>query len=228
MNMAPETAILIPNLQLLPNWSEQNTPSAPEPDIDPNPPGDCYTFAGAPGMSTGRVFAAKGRSDGQTGGWLSAIKLPYIPGISNGQLDFDLWLSQNALTLGNTFEFDFLACLGGFNYLFGFQVLPRQGQLQISNPQAGWQAVFSGPKSLNPAVKHHFTLSYAWDPTAHTFTFVGIVIDGVEYQIPAGQNSQQASNPNWDDCLIVQVQQGTTGTPGWWEHVIDNMVLSVW
>lgn len=226
--MAPDTAILIPNLQKRQGWTKQNTLEHPDPSIDPNPPADCALVSAPPSDPSGLLFAVQGQV-GKYCGWLSAQKLPYLPNTGHAQLDLDLILDPRAQAEGQAFELDFLVSHNGFNYLFGFEVLPQQNdELQISNPQAGWQAAFVGPGKLSPLVPIHFSMEYQWDESSHTFSFVSVAVNGVTYPIPAGQNPQNATNPHWSDVMIVQVQQDTKPDGGSYWFILDNVSLHVW
>lgn len=225
---APDTAALFPQIQKRFGWTRQNTIDHPDTSIDPNPPQDCALVYSPPSNPNGLLFGIQGQP-GKYCGWLSAFKLPWYPTTGHAQLEFDLTIDPNALTVAQALEFDFLVSRNGFNYLFGFEVLIQDGnQLQISNPAAGWQAKFPGPASLTPLKPTHFRLSYKWDENAHPFSFMGVNIDGVDYPIPLGQNPQTASNPKWSDVFIIQVQLDTPPSAGSYWLILDNVDLRIW
>jgi hypothetical protein len=215
--------MIIPALQLLPGWTQQATP-----DITPHPPASFGYLQ--PSARGGMVFYCTGQK-GEYCGWLSAQHLPLpadLPAVFPVSFDLSVIFNEQALKSGQAFEFDFLHCQNGWNYLLGTQVLLNQGNaLNVSNNSGGWQApAFPGPQVLAAGVPHRFTLYGVVDTVAHAYTRGPIIIDNVIYPPPANQSSLKATNAKWSDGIIPQIQMGTPNDGSSWNFELLDASVS--
>lgn len=214
----PITAIIDPQIQTNLGLTKQTGP-----DIGAEPPADYGFVQGLPGRPTGVLYYVEGTA-GKYQDWLSACKRPYLPNSGNLQLGFDLILDSNYLKIAQALEYDTVVCIGGWNYLFGFQILPNKNLYQISGQdQIGWQATNSVDlSSVVPNIPVHLTFNYKFDVNSKIYSFISFSINDSVIQIPLNQQNLKGINKNWTDHAILQIQLDTNQQAGRYSEIIDN------
>jgi hypothetical protein len=215
--------IVLSGLHLLPGWTRQATP-----DITPNPPQTYGYYQKIPGE--GMFLYCQGQA-GKYCGWLTALVLPLPAGIPpqftmSGDLVFrvDSQTPQNAQAI----EFDIIAAISQYNYLGGTQMLPQQGNaFQIADVNGGWQPAFPGPTTFAADVEHHLTICNVVNTANQTYTRPNLVLDNGIYVPPTAEQNLNGNKLEWDDCLIVQIQQGTKNDGSGWTMIVDDCSLTI-
>lgn len=157
---------------------------------------------------------------------------PLQPNTGNLSLSYDLTVDNNGANV-QARERDVRIEKDGWDYNFSFQIVDSVGgKLQISGQGGGWQDIGYSIPALDPSVVHRFACIYSFNFAAHSYSYVGIFIDGVWYPIPARAQNLQAQNLGWTDGAVVQFQQDLTAAAGdaglGYSEEVTNLNLTWW
>jgi hypothetical protein len=86
------------------------------------------------------------------------------------------------------------------------------GELQVSNPAAGWVNTGNVIGKYAPNVDHELLVLYEFDFTKRTLTTLGFVFDDAFFSVPANVATVPGAAKGWTDKMKVTVQLQQTLT----------------
>jgi hypothetical protein len=201
--------------------------------------GSCGTTDCAGGSGTGSFWQAFSQGSPSLGG--SSMEL-YRDGVyanalwwrkfgnynwaTNLLLDFYVQLDQDSLTNAQSLEFDPFQFVGGYNYMAGSQCNYAAGLWDIYDAADGhWVHTTVPCKKFSADTWHHIQWYVTVDHTAHTYTYVTLVVDGQPYSIGM---TEGAKNNGWNNNVGVQWQLDVNSKGDGYHEWVDQASLTVW
>jgi hypothetical protein len=201
--------------------------------------GFCDSAACAGGRGNGTAWQALGQSSPSLSG--SSMEL-YRDGVYSNALwwhkfgadnratnllwDFYVQLDQASLTNGQALEYDAFQFVDGYNYMVGSQCDYGAGVWDIYDKAgAHWVHTTIACKKFAPDTWHHIQWYMTTDHTAHTYTYVTLVVDGESYSV---NQTEGAKSDGSGDNVGVQWQLDVNSSGGGYHQWVDQASFTVW
>ena len=140
--------------------------------------------------------------------------------------DFQMQLDDAAATYTQALEYDSYQFLDGYNYMIGSQCdYPKQVWDTYDAANARWVVTSIPCPKFTANTWHHIQWYVTTDHTAHTYTYVTLVVDGKS--IPVNQTYTARYN-GWNHDVGVQWQLDTNSKGGGYHEWVDQASLTVW
>jgi hypothetical protein len=183
-------------------------------------------------IGNGRLFTIQGATQPTNANVLWYQSLGFAEGVSNFLLEYDLGVDANESNVWAR-ERDFRVSNAGEDANFSCQLLKNsQGyELDISNESGGWVNTGLTVPSLKPTIMHHFTHIGQFNMQTNTYSYKMVVIDGMEYTIPAKLQNLTTTHLGWPSGIYPQFQQDLDGAQNQnlgFSEFITNMNLICW
>ena len=143
--------------------------------------------------------------------------------------DLWFWIDTSSTTL-TALEFDpDMSNDGGYTYSASMQCQASSSHWRYWNELGGaWvDSGYSCGVLSQKGSWHHFQLYATINHTAHTYTYVALVVDGVTV-FSGGTTTYSAQNNGWSNNLWVQEQIDNTSSTGTNMVYYDTYTLSAW
>ena len=217
----PSNAIVFNNIDERGNWSY------------------CHNRGCSGGSGSGRYWMAQhqnppSRDGGSTeffnsGVWANALwwqKLGAHNNVHHLLWDFYFRLDSNSSHATQALEFDAFQFVHGYNYMIGTQCDYGSGKWDTWDAHAGrWVASSLSCPRFSTNTWHHVQWYMTTNTSAHTYTFVTLVVDGNARSVNV---THSAKNLGWSDNLGVQFQLDVNRTGEGYHEWTDLVKLTVW
>jgi hypothetical protein len=217
----PPGAIVFNNIDDRSNWSTCHDPSC------------------AGGSGEGTYWMAQDQQnpsrDGtatefyNSGSWANSLwtqKLGANNNVHNFLWDFWIYVDSESQTYGQALEFDAFQFVNGYNYMMGSQCDYGGGKWDTWNETTGhWIPTSLTCTKFSPNTWHHIQWYMTTNTSAHTYTYVTLVIDGSGHSI---NYTGHALYNGWGNNLGVQWQLDDNAAGGGYEEWTDKSTLTVW
>jgi hypothetical protein len=125
----------------------------------------------------------------------------------NLQVDFDLFVGPSVSNLQLIQTDSIIVTPDEFWYNGSLQLnLDEGGQFQIVDVNGLWVDVPFAAPGIPSVGKHHYTVKYTWDDTAHTISVVSIAFDSFVYKVPANLQNVPVQTKVWAPGVSYQLQ----------------------
>ena len=200
----------------------------------------CHNPGCAGGSGKGTYWMAEHQSspsrDGastefyNSGVWANALwwqKLGANDGVHHFLWDFYFQVNDNAKNAAQALEFDTFQFVHGYNYMIGTECNIKGGGVWDTwNGTSGKWAHTSIPCSgFSPNTWHHIQWYMTTNASAHTYTYVTLVVDGKAYGVNV---TQHAKDLGWSDNMGVQFQMDVDASGEGFHEWTDAVKLTVW
>ena len=164
-----------------------------------------------------------------SGVWANALwwqKVGAHNSVHNFLYDFYVQVDSNSTHGGQALEFDVFQFVHGYNYMIGTQCDYGYGKWDTWDEHAGrWvRSSISCPR-FSANTWHHVQWYMTTNTSAHTYTYVTLVVDGHNYPVNI---THSAKNLGWSDNLGVQFQLDVNASGEGYHEWTDNVKLTVW
>jgi hypothetical protein len=164
-----------------------------------------------------------------SGAWANALWWKKVGGhdtASNFLWDFYAQVDEASVGAAQALEFDSYQFVGGYNYMFGSQCDLGAGKWDVWDEMDGqWIHTNIACKTFAPNVWHHIQWYVQTNTSAHTYTFVTLVVDGTAYTV---NQTYSAKNLSWADDVGVQYQLDVNATGNGYHEWVDESTLTIW
>jgi len=183
-------------------------------------------------IGNGRFFTIQGATQSTNANVLWYQALPFVAGVSNFLLEYDLGVDSNEANVWAR-ERDFRVSNVGEDANFSCQLLKNAKgyELDISNQSGSWVNTGFTVPSLSPSALHHFQHIGYFDMEQNVYSYELIVIDGVAYPIPAKLQQLKTTHLGWPSGIYPQFQQDLDGAQNQelgFSEFVTNMNLVTW
>jgi len=162
-----------------------------------------------------------------SGVWANALffkKLGSHDGVSN--LLWDFYVQLDGASGAQSLEFDSFQFVGGYNYMIGSQCDIAVGVWDTWDESRGhWNHTTIPCHKFQAGTWHHIQWYMTTNTSAHTYTYVTLVIDGSGHSI---NYTGHALYNGWGNNLGVQWQLDDNAAGGGYEEWTDKSTLTVW
>ena len=165
-------------------------------------------------------------NSGSWGNSLWTQKLGANNNVHNFLWDFYFYVDSNSQVYGQALEFDAFQFVDGYNYMIGSQCDYGRGKWDTWNEASGhWIPLSLDCPKFSPNTWHHIQWYMTTNTSAHTYTYVTLVVDGNSHSI---NYTGHALHNGWGDNLGVQWQLDDNAIGGGYHEWIDSAKLTVW
>ena len=165
-----------------------------------------------------------------SGVWANALwwqKLGANDNVHNFLWDFYFQVDNSSQKGAQALEFDAFQFVHGYNYMIGTECNIKGGAVWDTwNGTSGKWAHTKIPCSgFSPNTWHHIQWYMTTNTSAHTYTYVTLVVDGKPYAVNI---TQHAKDLGWSDNMGVQFQLDVDGGGEGFHEWTDAVKLTVW
>ena len=164
-----------------------------------------------------------------SGVWGNALfwqKVGANDSVHNFLWDFWIYLDGNSQNAAQALEFDAFQFVHGYNYMIGTECVYPSGKWDTWDEASGhWvQSSLTCPR-FSPNTWHHIQWYMTTNTSAHTYTFVTLVVDGNSRPVNI---TGHAKNLGWSDNVGVQWQIDVNASGQGYHEWIDSASLAIW
>ncbi len=164
-----------------------------------------------------------------SGVWGNALfwqKVGANDSVHNFLWDFWVYLDGNSQNAAQALEFDAFQFVRGYNYMIGTECVYPSGKWDTWDEASGhWvQSSLTCPR-FSPNTWHHIQWYMTTNTSAHTYTFVTLVVDGNSRPVNI---TNHAKNLGWSDNVGVQWQIDVNASGEGYHEWIDSASLAIW
>jgi len=199
----------------------------------------CHNRGCAGGSGSGSYWMAQHQNppsrDGSSteffnsGVWANALwwqKVGPRDSARNFLWDFYFRVDGNSSHAAQALEFDLFQFVNGYNYMIGTECDYGSGKWDTWDEHAGhWVHSSIACPRFSPNTWHHIQWYMTTNTSAHTYTFVTVVVDGHSYPVHI---THSAKNLGWSHNLGVQFQMDVNSSGEGYHEWTDNVKLTVW
>jgi hypothetical protein len=183
-------------------------------------------------VGNGQFFTIQGATQATNANVLWYQKLPFVAGVSNFLLEYDLVVDSNEANVWAR-ERDFRVSNNGEDANFSCQLLRNANgyELDISNESGGWVNTGITVPALSPSIMHRFQHIGYFDMEQNVYSYELIVIDGIPYPIPSKLQQLKTTHLGWPSGIYPQFQQDLNGAQNQnlgFSELVMNMNLVTW
>lgn len=230
-------------------------PTPPSSNPLPTPPANAVTFtnvqqssgvwhscgdtACSGGTGVGTYWQAFGQStpsmsgssmelyrDGIYADALWTHKLGSYSSATNLLWDFYFQVDQDSLINAQSLEFDPFQFVDGYNYMAGSQCNYAAGVWDVwDGVNRHWVHTTIPCNKFSADTWHHIQWYVTTDHTAHTYTYVTLVVDGQPYNVNI---TESALNNGWSSNIGVQWQLDVNAKGGGYHEWVDQVTFTIW
>jgi hypothetical protein len=165
----------------------------------------------------------------QDGSWSNALwsyKLGADDAATNFLWDFYMQVDGASISAAQALEYDVFQFIGGYNYMIGTECNYAVGVWDTWNEAAGsWLHTAIPCQKFAVGSWHHIQWYMTTNHANHTYTYVTLVVDGVEYNL---NQTQPAKYLAWPDNTGVQWQLDVNASGTGYHEWIDEATFTVW
>lgn len=165
-----------------------------------------------------------------SGVWANALwwqKVGANDGVHNFLWDFYFQVDDNSKNAAQALEFDAFQFVHGYNYMIGTECNIKGGAVwdTWSGTTGKWVHTSIPCSGFTPNTWHHIQWYMTTNTSAHTYTYVTLVVDGTAYPVNI---TQHAKDLGWSDNMGVQFQLDDDASGEGFHEWTDAVKLTVW